>query len=67
MDEERLTNLEIKLTHLEHTLETLNAVVMEQAERVDALARRLEDALERRADGAAGPAGDPLDERPPHY
>ena len=66
--DERVTDLEIKLTHQEHTIETLNQVVLEQGERLQALARRLEQALERyAATGESPDSGDVADERPPHY
>ena len=65
--DERVTNLEIKLSYQEHTIETLNQVVLDQAAQIEALARRLDEALERQASEAEPGPGDPLDELPPHY
>ncbi len=65
--EQRLTDLEIKASFTEDTLDRLNAVVVRQQQQIDGLLRAL-TAL--RAQGAAGqaPAFRSLrDELPPHY
>ncbi len=68
MSEERLTNVEFKLMDHEQTIETLNQVVLEQVARIDALEKKLAQALERQADGDVVMAPfDPAAERPPHY
>ena len=68
MSEERLTDVEIKLMDHEQTIETLNEVILEQVARIDALEKRLAEALERQASGGEGVAPfNPDDERPPHY
>ena len=65
--EERWNEMESKLTFQEHTLETLDGVVIEQSLRIEQLERRLE-LLEGKMRGIGdGPEGDPLLERPPHH
>lgn len=66
--EDRLTEVEIALSHQQAALDELSAVAREQAARVDRLeralielARRLEEA---RSDAGAQPAADV---RPPHW
>jgi len=61
--------LEEKIAFLEHTLEQLNQVVIEQDERLEGLQRKLlqfESRLAAQNQGQA-PLADPLDEQPPHY
>ena len=68
MSEERLTDVEMKLMDHEQTIETLNEVVLEQIARIDALEKRLAEALERQtASGEAVAPFNPDEERPPHY
>jgi uncharacterized coiled-coil protein SlyX len=60
---ERVTELEIKVTHLERLVETLNSVLIAQRGELDALAKRvaaLEDQLHAALD-------EPTDGPPPHY
>lgn len=59
----RLTELEIKLTHQEHLLETLNQVVIAQQATIDSLEQRLENF----ARVVANLDEEPANERPPHY
>jgi SlyX protein len=66
----RLTDLEIKATFTEDTLDALNQVIVRQQEQIDVLVRevkRLRD--ERRKSEATGAPDDAaaVDERPPHY
>ena len=65
--EERLTELEIKISFQEDLLEQLNQTVFRQQEQIDLLIRDLRE-LKRNApaDGVSG-SRSPLDERPPHY
>ncbi len=63
--EQRIIDLEIKLSFLEQTLESLNEVILEQAASLDLMRKQLER-LEQR-EGGAGEETDPQDERPPHY
>lgn len=61
--------LEGKIGFLEHTVDALNEVILEQGKLVEGLERRLER-LENRvasADDGEQEERDPLLERPPHY
>lgn len=64
----RLTALETSLMHLQNDYESLNEAVLENAHRLDRLAKllqRLTDRFEAASD--SDPERDPLDEKPPHY
>ena len=68
-DEERLTELEIRIAYLEDTVSTLDGIIARQADRLDELdkrnallAERLRLVEERLDEG-----GRPPDEAPPHY
>jgi SlyX protein len=67
MNEERIIDIEIKLTRQEDLLETLNKTVYEQQKKIDelealcsALARRVKESTEASQQN-------PVNERPPHY
>lgn len=65
----RLDELEIKLAFAEDLLESLNAQVARQAERIEVLGRellRLKHRLEQAGAGDATGSAAP-DEKPPHY
>jgi SlyX protein len=63
----RLTELEIKASYTEDTLDRLNAVVVRQQQQIDRLLRELIE-LKRSAPGEDGAAPRSLrDELPPHY
>lgn len=66
--ESRLTDLEIALTHQEALVEDLNAIVREQAERIDRLERAFGE-LARRLAGALEEMEAPPEAnvRPPHW
>ena len=67
--EERITELEIQLAHVQRLYEQLNEVVTEQSGRIDLVERRCHQLqtqckeLKERQE----PGFDPLDEKPPHY
>jgi SlyX protein len=66
-NEERLTQLEIKLSFTEDWVDTLNQLVIEQQAQIDGLKRQLQAMrLESPSDGANA-ARNPRDELPPHY
>lgn len=66
-NEERLTQLEIKLSFTEDWVDTLNQLVIEQQAQIDGLKRQLQAMrLESPTDGAQA-ARNPRDELPPHY
>jgi SlyX protein len=68
MMQDRLTELEIKLAHLEDHVEVLNDTVIRQQAQIEKLELNLERLRERlEAAAEAGADGDPADERPPHY
>jgi SlyX protein len=66
--QERIITLESVVAYLEHTVEQLNSVILQQQQEIDGLKRSLQK-LEGRVDAQAqGPeVCDPLQERPPHY
>ncbi len=66
--QERLIALESVVAYLEHTVEQLNSVILQQQQEIDGLKRSLQK-LEGRVDAQSqGPEiRDPLQERPPHY
>jgi SlyX protein len=63
----RLTELEIKLSYTEHQLEQLDAVVVRQQQQIDALLAEMRHLREARS--AEPPPGlrSLRDELPPHY
>ncbi len=68
MREERIINIEIKVTHLEDQIDEMNKTIYRQQQQIDRLinaassmAKRL-DALSENNDQTS-----PADERPPHY
>lgn len=66
--EDRIVQLQLLVTHLEHELATMNSVILGQQKEIDALKRtlaRLDDRVARMADD--GEQRDPAEERPPHY
>jgi SlyX protein len=66
--DQRLTDLEIKVSFQEDALDQLNAVVVRQQRQIDALLRELADLRNRMPDTDAGPVPRSLrDELPPHY
>lgn len=66
-DESRLTELEIKASYVEDTLDRLNDVIVRQQAQIDALLRELA-ALRLQAQPDDGPGLSSLrDELPPHY
>ena len=65
--ERRLTELEIKASYAEDTVDRLNEVVVRQQRQIDLLLRELVE-LKRNASDAEGAAPRSLrDELPPHY
>ncbi|MDD2914215.1 MAG: SlyX family protein [Gallionella sp.] len=68
MSEERIVNIEAKITYQEDLIEELNKTVYQQQKRLDrletayaTLVRQIESMAE------AGSGGMPAHERPPHY
>lgn len=66
--EERITDLEIRLTHLDDTVEHLNQIVVSQQERIDRLERTMRQLKSDQEHQKDGYAPDSLPEPPPpHY
>jgi SlyX protein len=66
MSEERITNLEIKLSFTEDLIEKLNETVYKQQEQIEFLYRELK-AIKEQASSGGGGGGSRKDEIPPHY
>jgi SlyX protein len=66
MTDDRITNLEIKLSFTEDLIEKLNETVYKQQQQIEFLYRELKAIKEQAS--ASGPGGGSLkDEIPPHY
>jgi len=65
--ENRLTEIEIKLTQIEDLVETLNLTVFRQQEQIAALLQQQRMLNEQLQDLAQAGARDPKEELPPHY
>ncbi len=65
--DDRLTDLEIKASYMEDTLDRLNEVIVRQQQQIDLLTRELL-ALRDQQPSADGPTASSLrEELPPHY
>lgn len=66
--DERLVELEIKLTRQDDMLDSLNQVVYQQQKKIDHLEALCAELARRLKEWAAEAAtGGPRDEKPPHY
>ena len=65
--ENRLTEIEIKLTQMEDLVETLNLTVFRQQEQIAQLQQQHQLLSQQLQDMALSDPRDPLDETPPHY
>lgn len=65
--QERLTDLESKLTFQEGTADSLSEVIVELEARIESLEKRLRLVESRVSGGQDGEEPNPLEERPPHY
>ncbi len=67
MTEDRITNLEIKLSFTEDLIEQVNQTVYKQQQQIEFLYRELKS-IKEQAGSADRPGGiNPKDEIPPHY
>ena len=66
MSDERITNLEIKLSFTEDLIEKLNETVYKQQQQIEFLYRELK-AIKEQASSGGGGGGSLKDEIPPHY
>jgi SlyX protein len=64
--EQRLTELEIKASFTEDTIDRLNEVVVRQQDQIDLLMRELR-AIKQQGQSDDGPPRSLRDELPPHY
>ncbi len=62
--DDRLKDLEMKVTYQDDVIETLNQVVIELRATVDVMAKRIQELDQANADGTSGALPH---ERPPHY
>ena len=66
--DDRVVNVELLLTHLQHDFEQLSQVVFRQQAEIDALKTEVAKLSTRIVTLADNPeARDPQDEKPPHY
>ena len=66
MSDDRITNLEIKLSFTEDLIEKLNETVYKQQQQIEFLYRELKAIKEQASSGGSG-GGSQQDEIPPHY
>jgi SlyX protein len=64
--EQRLVNVEIKLSYTEDLLDELNLTIYRQQQQIDVLIREV-TALRKQLPEAGNAAGATVDETPPHY
>jgi len=67
MSEDRITNLEIKLSFTEDLIEKLNQIVYKQQQQIEFLYRELKSIEEQASSSGGGGSGSLKDEIPPHY
>lgn len=66
-DEQRITELEIKASYVEDTLDQLNMTIYRQQQQIDALIAEVRHLRQQVPAEGAGSAGNLRDELPPHY
>ncbi|HEY6774510.1 MAG TPA: SlyX family protein [Oxalicibacterium sp.] len=67
MNEDRLVDIEIKLTRQEDLVDALNRTVYEQQKKIDELEALCMALVHRVKDLTDASQQNPLNERPPHY
>ncbi|MBU3586123.1 MULTISPECIES: SlyX family protein [unclassified Polynucleobacter] len=65
--DERITNLEIKLSFSEDLLEELNQTVFKQQQRIELLVKEIQALKLQMASNMPSDGNSPRDEIPPHY
>ena len=65
--DERITNLEIKLSFSEDLLEELNQTVFKQQQRIELLVKEIQALKLQMASNMPSDVNSPRDEIPPHY
>ncbi|MFT7487063.1 MAG: putative coiled-coil protein SlyX [Candidatus Paceibacteria bacterium] len=67
---DNLNDVIMQIGFVERTVEQLSEVVLEQANTIERLERRikeLDDRMAQKQEGGLPDGPDPLDEKPPHY
>jgi len=67
MTEDRITNLEIKLSFTEDLIDKLNQTVYKQQQQIEFLYRELKSIKEQASGEDGAGSNSPKDEVPPHY
>ncbi len=67
MTEDRITNLEIKLSFTEDLIDQLNQTIYKQQQQIEFLYRELKSIKEQASGGDGASNSSPKDEIPPHY
>jgi SlyX protein len=67
MNEDRIIDIEIKLTRQEDLVDSLNKMVYEQQKKIDELDALCSALVRRIVELNAGNEQNPINERPPHY
>ncbi|WP_114652379.1 SlyX family protein [Polynucleobacter necessarius] len=67
MTEDRITNLEIKLSFTEDLIDQLNQTIYKQQQQIEFLYRELKSIKEQASSGDGASNTNPKDEVPPHY
>jgi SlyX protein len=67
MTEERITNLEIKLSFTEDLIDQLNQTIYKQQQQIEFLYRELKFIKEQSSSGDSSESSSPKDEIPSHY
>ncbi|MBU3637330.1 SlyX family protein [Polynucleobacter sp. es-MAR-4] len=67
MTEDRITNLEIKLSFTEDLIDQLNQTIYKQQQQIEFLYRELKSIKEQASSGDGAVNSSPKDEIPPHY
>ena len=65
--DERITNLEVKLSFSEDLVEELNQTVYKQQQQIHLLIKKLKAIKLQMANNSPGDGNSVRDERPPHY
>lgn len=65
--EQRLTDLEVKITFADDMLDQLNQTILRQQQQIDALMRQLAELRQQIPEGGGATFRNLRDELPPHY
>lgn len=67
MTEDRINNLEIKLSFTEDLIDQLNQTIYKQQQQIEFLYRELKSIKEQSSSGDGAGSSSPKDDIPPHY